>query len=164
MSNGDWTFIVFVVMVIGWAGTIVPIIPGLILMWAAALVYGFATGFGPEGIVVMVILTTLVILGVIKSAIVPKRSAEAHGASRASQLGALVGAVIGFFVIPVIGLFVGAMVGIFVIEQMAKRNVSLAWRASKGVAIGFVKSAALDIAIGFVMISVWSAWAARTLL
>ncbi len=159
-----WTTLAAAVMVIGLCGVVIPLLPGLALIWATALVYGLVVGFGAVGVAVMLVLSGLVALSVVKSVVVPRRAAASSGASGWSQLGGVAGAVIGFFVIPVIGLVIGALVGLLVAEAINKGNWSDAWTATKATARGFGLSVAIDLTLGLAMIVVWTIWAATVVL
>ena len=160
MSDVEVTILVAVVMVTGLAGTVVPVLPGLTLIWGAALVYGFLVGFGTVGVLVSIALTVLLAASVVKSVLVPRRMAEGHDVSGWSQLVAVVGAVAGFFLIPVIGVIVGALVGLLASEYVNHRALGPAWGATMAVAKGFGLSALIDIGLGLTMLSLWSVWAA----
>lgn len=159
-----WSIIAIVVMLVGLAGIIIPVLPGLLLIWLTALIYGFAVGYDAVGIAVMILLTVIVIASLIVGFVLPKREAEQAGASRLSQYGAIVGAIVGFFTIPVVGVFVGALIGILTVELMAKGNWDEAWTATIGLAKGLGISVVIDLFLGMVMISAWSVWAATVLL
>ena len=159
MSDVGMTILVAVVMVIGFMGTVIPVLPGLALIWAAALVYGFVVGFGALGVVVMVVLSALVVVGFVMSFLVPKRMADGHDVSRWSQLVAAVGAIIGFFVIPVVGVIVGALIGLLIAEYLNQGDWKQAWGATVVVAKGFGLSALIDMGLATIMIALWSIWA-----
>ncbi|MEM9565820.1 MAG: DUF456 domain-containing protein [Actinomycetota bacterium] len=165
MGEGDvfWTVVVAVVMVIGLAGVVVPVVPGLLLMWVAALLYGFAVGWSGLGIGVMVVLSVLVVTSLILGVIVPRRAAADSGASGLAQVGALIGAVVGFFVIPLVGVIVGAVVGLLIVEYLRNDDWDLAWTAAKGTLRGFGISILIDLGLGLVMLTAWSVWAATVL-
>ncbi len=67
----------------------------------------------------------------------------------------LVGAVVGFFVIPVVGALVGFPAGIFVAELGRVRDVGAAWRATWEAIKGLGMGIAIGFATGVVMIGVW---------
>ncbi len=163
MSDTDWTIIAGLAMLIGLITTFVPVVPGLVVIWVSALIYGFAVGFGTIGIVSMFVLTGLVIASVLFSLIVPKKMSEDHGSSRAAQWGGLVGAVIGFFVIPVVGLIIGALIGVMAVELSVHKDWGVAWTSTKGLAKGFGVSALIDIGLGTAMVVVWAFWALTVL-
>ena len=163
MSDLEATIVIGLVMAVGVIGTVVPFLPGVILIWLAAVIYGFLVGFSPIGIVVLVVLTLLVAASVIKSFIVPKRAAEGHDVSRWSQLVALIGAIIGFFLIPLVGVIVGALVGLYLAEYIHHRDPHDAWGSTMAVAKGFGLSALIDVVIAVFMTTVWAAWALTVL-
>lgn len=164
MGDVGWTILAALAMAIGLAGVVVPVLPGILVIWAAALAYGFAVGFGVLGWTIMVIMTVGVAASVVTSVVVPKAAAAEFGASGKSQLIGLVFGVIGFFVIPVIGLFVGALLGVFVGEYLRLDDGEAAWRATKAVARGFGKSVFIDIGLGAVMVTMWALWAVTVIL
>jgi len=159
-----WTIVVAVVMVVGLMGVLLPVLPGLLLIWAAAVFYGFMVGFGTLGWAVVGLLTVLTVAGAIKSVVIPRRAAVESGASGWAQLGALIGGVIGFFVIPVLGLILGALAGLLLVEYMLKGDWNEALVAVRGTAKGFGISVVIDLMLGIVMIVAWSVWAASVLL
>lgn len=159
MGDVGWTILVAVAMAIGLAGVVVPILPGLLVVWAAALVYGFAVGFGVLGWITMIVMTVGVVASLVTSVVIPKAAASEFGASGQSQVLGLVFGIVGFFVIPVIGLFVGALFGVFIGEYLRLDEGEAAWRATKAVARGFGKSVLIDIVLGVAMVLVWGLWA-----
>ncbi|MGH1493469.1 MAG: DUF456 domain-containing protein [Acidimicrobiales bacterium] len=158
-----WSIAAVVIMVVGLCGVIIPVLPGLALIWGVALIYGFLVGFGAIGISVMVVLTVLLAISIVKGVIIPRRTAAESGASGWSQLGGLVGAVIGFFLIPIVGFIVGALVGVLLAEVLIKGQWDEAWTATKGLAKGFGISALIDLVLGLVMIAAWAGWAASVI-
>lgn len=159
-----WTIVVGLAMVLGLMGVVLPVLPGLLLIWAAALFYGFVVGFGTIGWTVVGLLSVLMVAGAIKSVMIPRRAATASGASGWAQVGAAVGGVIGFFVIPVLGLILGALAGLLVVEYARKGDWNEALVAVRGTARGFGISVVIDLILGAVMIVAWSVWAASVLL
>ncbi|MGI9614760.1 MAG: DUF456 family protein [Acidimicrobiales bacterium] len=163
MSDGEATLVIGLVMVVGLAGTVVPVLPGLALLWAAGLTYGFLVGFGPIGIGMLVAFTAIVGLSVAKSFILPRRMAEGSDVSLWSQLAAIAGAIVGFFVVPIIGVVLGALVGLFSAEWVKHRRVGPAWVGTKAVGKAFGLSALIDVGLGLVMFALWLAWAVAVL-
>ncbi len=163
-ADVGWSIVAAIVMVVGLCGVVIPVLPGLALIWGTALIYGFIVGFDAVGVVAMVVLTGLLIASIIKGVIIPRRTASESGASGWSQLGGVVGAVIGFFAIPFVGIIIGALVGVLVVEFFIKGNFDDAWTATKGTAKGFGISALIDFGLGMFMIVVWAIWAASVIL
>ena len=164
MSDGASTALVAVVMVVGLAGTVVPVVPGLLVIWGGALAYGFLVGFDPLAVAVLVVLTIVLAVSFALSILLPRRMAQSSDVSTWSQWAAVVGAIIGFFTIPVVGVVVGAVAGLFAAELVHHRDPAAAWSGSVAVAKGFGLSALVDLALAALMISVWSLWAAIVVL
>ena len=59
MSDVAWTVLAAVLMVLGLGGVVIPVLPGLALIWAVALGYGLIVGFGTIGTATMILLTAL---------------------------------------------------------------------------------------------------------
>ncbi len=163
--SGDvlWTIVAAVVMVVGLCGVVVPIVPGLALIWVAALLHGFLVGFTAFGIGVLVVMTVLLATSLVLGFVIPRKAASESGASGWSQLGAMAGAIAGFFLIPFVGVIVGALLGLLAVEMSIKGNWPDAWAATKATAKGFGVSALIDFGIGTVMIALWSLWAATVI-
>lgn len=164
MGDVGWTILAAVAMALGLASVVVPVLPGILVIWAVALAYGFGVGFGALGWITMVVMTIGVICSLITSVVIPKAAAAEFGASSKSQLIGLVLGIIGFFVVPVVGLFLGALLGVFIGEYFRLEDGEAAWRATKAVAKGFGKSALVDVGLGIVMVSVWALWALTVVL
>lgn len=157
----QWTVLTALAMVVGLFGTLVPILPGLMLIWGLTVLYGFLIGeFGTIGIAIVIFQTVIVIVSVAKGFVVPKKASDAYGTSGAAQIAALIGAIIGFFAIPVVGLPVGALAGVLAVEYTKHKTFAAAWQATKGVLVGFGINGLIDFVLGWVMIGAWAIWAA----
>lgn len=107
--------VVGVVILVGLIGIIVPILPGVILIFGAIAVWAYLTGGTVAWTVFGIATVLLVISGVVKYTW-PGRNMKAAGVSnRTLFVGALLG-IVGFFVIPVVGLFVGFVLGVYLSE------------------------------------------------
>lgn len=158
MSHGDLVAVVAFLMAIGLTGTVLPVVPGLVLVWLAGLLYGLGDGFGTVGVVALVVMGALAVAGVVVGTVLPHRRAGAAGAGGSSLALAAVLGVIGFFVVPVVGAPLGAVVGIYAGEQLRTHDRHLAWRATRATLAGFGLGALVQLAAGMLMILVWVMW------
>ena len=156
--DGFGIFLVGLAMVVGILGTIVPLLPGLPIVWAAALVYGVAAGFGPIGWVCFAIITGLAVAGMVAGFVVPQRQVKEGGAPFSTTVVGVIGGIIGFFVIPVVGIVVGAVVGILLAERARTGDWSLAWASTKRALVGFGIGALVQMGAGVLMMLTWMAW------
>ena len=155
MSSTEIATIVGVAMAVGLVGTIVPIVPGLALIWAAALGYGLAEGFGGAGAVVFGAITIVGLIGEVAGVVLPKRAAGSAGAGRWSLwLGAAAG-IAGFFIVPVVGLPLGGALGIYLGEHLRTKDPHTAWRATTATLKGFGLAALVQFMTGVAMVALW---------
>lgn len=159
MNDTMWTLLAAIVMVVGLFGVVIPVLPGLALIWVAALVYGLIVGFGSAGVAAMVVLSVLLAGSVVVGVLLPRKAMQDSGAATWSQWAAVVGAIIGFFVIPIVGVLVGALVGVWLAEWSDKGDPRAAWTSTLAVAKGFGINTLVQFGIGTMMIAVWSLWA-----
>jgi uncharacterized protein YqgC (DUF456 family) len=158
VNDAGVVVLVALAMAAGLVGTVVPILPGLLLVWGAGVAYGLAEGFGTGGVAAVVVMAVLALAGTAAGVVLPRRAAGGAGASRSSLwLGALL-AVVGFFVVPVVGLPLGGAVGIFVGEQLRTGSSSGAWRATAATLAGFGLAALVQFGAGVLMVLTWVVW------
>lgn len=153
--TGEEQALVAVVMAIGVVGVVVPLLPGLLLIWAAGLWWTLADGGGPARWTVLGVMTALLVAGAVAKYVLPARSAATRGAPAITLLVGAVGAVVGFFVIPVIGLVVGGVGGIFLAELVRLRNgrqaMATTWATLVAIGVGVL----VELTAGLAMVLTW---------
>jgi len=140
---------------------VLPLLPGLVIIWLAALGFGLVAGFGTLGWIVFAILSVLMIAGSVVDNVVMGRSAHKEGAPWWAVLLALVAAIVGTFVIPipVIGGILAALGTLFVIEWIRRKDGRKALASLKGMLIGWGWAFVIRFIIGILMIGLWLIWA-----
>ncbi|WP_327110677.1 DUF456 domain-containing protein [Nocardia sp. NBC_01730] len=140
-DQGWYTLLVGLAILVGLVGIIVPILPGVILIFGAIAVWAFLTGGATAWIVFAICTALLVISGVVKYTWPGRKMKDAGVSNRAVFLGAILG-IVGFFVIPVVGLFVGFVLGVYLSELHRLRAGQQAWQATvhalKGVGLSML--------------------------
>jgi uncharacterized protein len=152
------TLLVGTAMVVGLAGTILPILPGAVIIWLSALVYGIVLGFGPVGWVSMALITVVLGAGAWWSIRIPQRRTAAAGVSVRTQLFALATAVAGHFVLPVAGAAAGFLGGIFLAHLTMTRDPATAWRSTRAALDGLWRAAAAQFGAGLAAVTIWVIW------
>jgi len=133
-------------------------LPGLWVMVAGVVGYGWLTGFRSVGVATIAVVLGLAFLGEIIEAWLGFRFARTFGGSRRSAWGALVGGIVGAVMgvpVPIVGSVVGAFLGSFagaaLFEYSVSRTPDTAVRAGWGAVVGRATAAAAKIALGVVI-------------
>lgn len=152
-------WLTLLVMLVGLVLLIIPIFPGITVIWLAALLYGIITGFDTLGIVIFVLITLGMIAGISADNFLMGAGARRGGASWLTIGVALIAGIAGTVLFPPIGGLIAIPVSIFLLELVRNREWRGAWRATRGVALGWGLSFLVRFGIGLVMISAWLVWA-----
>jgi uncharacterized protein YqgC (DUF456 family) len=157
MSELEW--VLAAAMLVGLVGIVVPLVPGLALIWGAAIVWA-VDGRSSLAWIVLGILTLLAVGGFLAGVFLPARGASSAGAPRWVLAAGAAGMVVGFFVIPVLGVVVGGPAGIFLAELLRVRDARTAARATGATLKGFGLAVAAQLAVGTIMVAIWAvtAW------
>ena len=152
--------IVGVAMAVGLIGTVVPLLPGLPVIVAAAFVWVIADGSDLGQWVVFAMVAAVAVAGMAIGAALPARGASAAGASPWAIVLGAVGAVVGAFVIPLVGAIIGWPLGVFVAECLRTRDPSAAWASTRGTVVGIARGTAVQFGAGLAAVSIWAiaAW------
>jgi len=140
-----------VLIILGFAGVLLPVIPGSILLMAGFFLGALADDFMYIGWGALAILLALAILMQVIEFFLGAVGARRYGASKRGILGGMIGAIGGLFLgLPgiIFGPFIGAVLG----ELSAQRGLHAAGRAGIGATIGLVIGSAAKLAIAFSMV------------
>jgi uncharacterized protein YqgC (DUF456 family) len=149
-----WWLLATLLVVGGLAGTIIPSLPGVPLVFAGLLLAAWASGFENVGGLTIGILGLLAVVAWLIDFLAAALGAKRLGASQRAFWGATFGAIVGmFFGLP--GILLGPFVGAVVAELSAGRNVQEAGRAGYGAWIWVIIGTAAKLAIAFLMIGVF---------
>ncbi|HEY4530789.1 MAG TPA: DUF456 domain-containing protein [Luteimonas sp.] len=143
-----------ILVAIGIAGTILPALPGLPLVFAGMLLGAWAGGFEYVGIPMLVLLGVLTALSLVVDFWATALGAKRVGASRKAIAGAVIGTFVGIFFGP-IGLLAGPFAGALAGELLHGRDVGQATRVGFGTWLGVVFGTVLKLALGFTMLGLF---------
>ena len=143
-------------MVTGVVGVLVPVIPGLLLIWGAGLVWTVGDGGGPARWTVFAVLTALLAVGTVAKYVLPARSAAARGAPALTLVAGAAGAIAGFFLIPVVGVLVGGVAGIYLAELARLRDGRQAAVSTRAALVAIGIGVLVELAAGVLMVGAWA--------
>ena len=158
---GDITLhvVILSVMLFGLLGLIIPILPGLVIIWTAALVYGIIDGFSWGNGAIFALMTILMLVGSILDNVIMGASARTKGAPWFTIAVALVLGVLGSIIFPPFGGLIAALLGMFGLEFFRQRDWRKALDSTKSMALGCGWSAVIRAGMGVIMIALWGIWA-----
>ncbi len=147
-----------VLVAIGIAGTLLPMLPGVPLVLAGLLVAAWVDGFQHVGWPVLAVLGALTLLSVLVDAAASSLGAKRAGASRAAIAGAAVGTTVGvFFGLP--GLLIGPFAGAALGQLLVRPNVVEAGRVGLGAWVGFLLGTLAKLVLALLMVVIFlAAW------
>ena len=99
--------IAVVFILIGVIGIIVPILPGMLLVWLTLLAYAWVTDFNIITPWIFVILTLFALITGLANIWLPYLGAKKSGASKRAIFLGFIGGIIGTFIMPLIGTVIG---------------------------------------------------------
>jgi uncharacterized protein YqgC (DUF456 family) len=140
---------------------VIPILPGLVIIWVAALGYGIAAGFGALGWIMFTLISLLMVGGSVLDNVLMGAKAHKEGAPWWVVLIALVSAILGNFIIPIpiIGGILAALLVLFLIEWLRLKDARKALSSMRGMLVGCGWAVVFRVIIGLVMIGLWLIWA-----
>ena len=153
MTTALW-LVAITMIVIGIAGTVLPALPGLVLVFGGIALAAWIDDFTRISAWTVGGLAVLTLVGVVVDYLAAALGARKAGASKLAVLGAAIGTIAGIFT-GLIGLVFMPLAGAALGEFIAQKDL---WRAGKvGVAtwLGLLVGTALKVAIVFTMVGVF---------
>ena len=157
MEPNIWYVVAALLVVVGLLGTVMPVLPGALLVFAGLFVAAWADGFAHVGKVGITIIAALGLLSAGADFVGSIMGAKRVGASPQALVGATLGGVVGLlFGIPgiILGPFAGAVGG----ELLAKGRIAQAGKVGIGTWLGLLAAAVLKVVIAFLMIATFVAF------
>jgi hypothetical protein len=156
-------FATLFVMMVGIIFTVVPPIPGTLIIWGAAIGYGLTMGWEHFGWWTFAIMTVLMLVGLVADFVGGQFGARIGGAScLAIVLGTLLGFALGILGsivgTPVVGCFaglLGTMGGILLVERVRYKDWNTAINAAKGFFAGNMLGIMARFTAGVLMFGVF---------
>jgi len=150
-----WWFITIALFAAGLIGSVVPILPGTTVIFAAAVIHRIV--LGPEKSVswwTIAVLALLTLLTYALDVLAGYFGAKYFGATKWGTLGAIAGAIVGVF-FGIIGLFVGPVIGAIAGEFIAGKKMIEAERAGWGSLLGNIGGMIAKLVIALAMIVIF---------
>jgi uncharacterized protein YqgC (DUF456 family) len=141
-------------IVVGLLGVVVPVLPGLLLVWGAVAVWAVVQQ-DLTAWVALGVATVFLVAGSVAKYLLPGRRLRASGVPwRSLALGGVLG-VVGFFVVPVLGLLIGFVLGVYLAELARLHDRRAAWPSTRAALVATGWSMLIELFSGLLMASTW---------
>ncbi|ADY56304.1 protein of unknown function DUF456 [Syntrophobotulus glycolicus DSM 8271] len=144
--------ITIILFIAGLIGTILPVLPGAVLIYGGMVFYGFMTGFSTlnayfyvlQGVVFILIF----FIDYFASAVGTKR----FGGSKQAAWGSVIGSIIGIITMGPLGLVIGPFAGAVIAELIRGTELKQTLRAGFGTLVGLLGGTVLKLFAEIIMI------------
>ena len=143
-----------VLVVIGLAGTILPALPGVPLVFVGLIIAAWIGDFQKIGWPTLTILAVLTALAIAADFIATLLGAKRAGASKLALAGAAIGSIVGLF-FGLLGIFVFPFVGAVVGELIARQRLNQAARVGVATWLGMLLGALAKLSLAITMLGVF---------
>ncbi len=141
---------------IGLICSLLPVIPGSIIVWLGILLHQLWMGDASVGWEVVILTGILTGLGLLGDVILGYWGAKKFGATWKGAVGALLGACLGFFIPPpLFWLIAGPIIGAVLGELLAGRSFAAGSKAGFGTILGTALAFALKIGLSVCAIAIF---------
>jgi uncharacterized protein YqgC (DUF456 family) len=149
--------VVLIIMIVGLAGVILPVLPGIPLIFGAAVLYGILTGFEEISLHLILIFAGLTVFGLLIDYLANYFSVRKMGGGRAGAIGAVIGLMIGIW-FGVVWIIILPFMLAVVFELVAGKQTRQALTAGFGAFVGLLFGGLTRFVVGCVMtgLFVWA--------
>jgi hypothetical protein len=143
-------------IVLGLLGTVLPVLPGTVLVWGGILLGAWIDDFTHVGVPTVAVVSVLAVLAWVLDYVAGLMGAKKAGASKLALLGAAAGTVIGLFMGLVGVLFmplVGAAAGEYLAQKDQTRAVKVGFATWVGIMLGLIAK----VVLAFIMVGIFGA-------
>jgi uncharacterized protein YqgC (DUF456 family) len=154
VSSGGIVLVALVIAV-GIVGIIVPLLPGILLVYAAIVVWAVIEHAVAAWVTLGVVTVLIGATTLIKYMWPMKRMRSADVGTMTLLAGAVLG-IIGFFVIPIVGLVIGFVLGVYLAELANRHDQRVAWTSTKHALKGVALSVGVELTGALLATAAWA--------
>lgn len=156
MDASIWLWLLCAALIlVGLAGTVLPALPGTVLVLAGILLGAWIDDFTRVGWLTLTLVTVLAVLAWALDYVAGLMGARKVGASRQALIGAALGTVVGLFM-GLVGVLFMPLVGAAVGEYLARRDHGQALKVGTATWLGMMLGMIAKVVLAFVMVGVFA--------
>jgi uncharacterized protein YqgC (DUF456 family) len=158
-----WSAVAYVLIAIGVAGSVIPVLPGPMVIWLGAFVWAWANDFTGVGWGTLIVLGVLALVAWGSDLFLTTVMSRKAGASWKAIVGAIVGGLVGASLLSalpllgtILGAILGAVAGMWLVEYWDKGNTSAATTAVQAYIASMIFAAILEMVIALMMVAIFA--------
>ncbi|MGL4233248.1 MAG: DUF456 domain-containing protein [Casimicrobium sp.] len=157
-TNALMWLLAIVLMAVGLIGTILPALPGVILVLAGAIVGAWIDDFTKVPVWVVVVLSALAVIAWVTDYVATLMGAKKAGASTLALVGAALGTIVGIFM-GLIGVLFLPLIGAAAGQYLSEKNTKNAAKVGFATWLGLLVGTIVKVVIVCVMLGIfWVAY------
>ena len=141
-------------IVTGLAGTVLPLLPGTLLVWGGVLLGAWIDDFTRVSVGTVLVITVLAVLAWALDFVAGLLGAKRAGAGKLALVGAAVGTVVGIFM-GLVGVLFMPLVGAAIGEYWSQRNQQRAAKVALATWLGLMVGMVAKVVLSFVMVGIF---------
>jgi len=141
-----------IMFIVGLVGTIVPVLPGVILIFSGMVVYGILSNFETLTVFFFVLQGVATVMVLLVDYVASALGARHFNGSRQAAIGGALGIIGGLILFGPLGIVVGPFAGATIAELLKGKDVSLSIKTGFGTLIGVLGGTILKLFAEAVMI------------
>jgi len=141
-------------IVLGLLGTVLPLLPGTLLVWGGVLLGAWIDDFARVSVGTVVVVSVLAALAWALDFVAGLMGAQRVGASKWALAGAALGTVLGIFM-GLVGVLFMPLVGAALGEYWARRNQQRAAKVAIATWLGLLVGMVAKLVLSFVMVGIF---------
>ena len=149
-------FLSAALIVLGLAGTVLPLLPGTLLVWGGIVLGAWIDDFTRVGTTTVVVVSVLAVLAWALDYVAGLMGARKAGASKQALVGAAVGTVAGLFM-GLVGVLFMPLVGAAIGEYLAQKDQTRAVKVGVATWLGIMVGLIAKVVLAFMMVGVFVA-------
>ena len=143
-------------VLLGLAGTVLPVLPGTVLVWGGIVLGAWIDDFARVGMATVVVVSVLALLAWGLEYVAGLMGAKKAGASKLALMGAAVGTVLGLFM-GLVGVLFMPLVGAAVGEYLAQKDHARAVKVGIATWVGIMVGLIAKVVLAFIMVGIFGA-------
>ncbi|WP_374355637.1 DUF456 domain-containing protein [Chitinimonas sp.] len=143
-------------ILLGLAGTVLPVLPGTLLVWAGIALGAWIDDFNRVGVTTLVLISILALLAWVLDYVAGLMGAKRAGASKSALVGAAIGTVAGLFM-GLIGVLFMPLLGAALGEYLARRDHQHAAKVGLATWMGMMLGMIAKVVLTLTMVGIFVA-------